>query len=208
MLRVGLTGGIGTGKTLACKIFSSLGVPVIDADEIVSEFSMPGAPTLDEIRNTFGNRIVDAKGNLQRSKLRHIVFSDTKKRRRLEKILHPIVRERIRNFITSQEAPYCVICAPLLIESDMLDLIDVVVVIDCSESVQIERAKKRGGLEEAEILKIIAAQVPRPGRLAAADIVIDNSGDETSLQRQLKQLHKDFIEGVRLGSDEHPSRPV
>ena len=194
MLRVGLTGGIGAGKTLACEIFSSLGVPVIDADAVVSELVAPGAPKYDEIRDAFGFDIIDAEGNLRRNRLRHAVFSDAKKRKQLEKILHPAVREKIRDFAASQKARYCIICVPLLIESDMLDLADVVVVIDCPESVQIERTKKRGSLEEAEILRIIAAQISRPERLAAADIVIDNSGNEIALERRVKLLHRDFME--------------
>ena len=198
MLRVGLTGGIGAGKTLACKIFSSLGVPVIDADEIVHELSAPSTPKLDDIRSAFGNSVMGTEGNLRRDKLRHLVFSNAKKRRRLEKILHPAVRERIENFAASQKTRYCIICVPLLLESDMLDLINVVVVIDCPESIQIERAKKRGLLKETEIRKIIAAQISRPERLSAADIVIDNSGDKIALKQHVNLLHKDLMKEFAL----------
>ena len=193
MIRVGITGGIGAGKTLACEILSLLGAPIIDTDKVARELSAPGTPELGKICAAFGDDIVDTRGMLRRNKLRRVVFSDERKRKQLEEILHPPIRERIKNLIASLEARYCIICSPLLIESNMLDLIDMIVVIDCPEFMQIERIKKRRKLEEEEIPGIIAAQMPRAQRLALADIVIDNSGDDNALRQRLKLLHERLV---------------
>lgn len=188
MLRVGLTGGIGAGKTLACKTFSSLGVPVIDADEIAHELSAPGKPELKAIHKAFGEEILDSRGRLRRNRLRQIVFSDQGEKERLEKILHPAIKREMQDIIASLRAHYCVVCVPLLIESNMLDLADMVVVIDCPETAQIKRVMRRDRLEEATVLRIIASQASREERLAKADIVIDG-GDENLLRERVKSLH-------------------
>lgn len=189
MIKVGLTGGIGSGKSLACKIFESFGVPVIDADEISRRLTAPGSPRVDEIRGIFGERIIDAAGALKRDELRRAVFSDDEKKKRLEALLHPAVKEEIQNALASLHAPYCVVCVPLLIESGFSDLIDVTVVLDCPESLQAERVEKRSGLSRTETLAIIEKQASREQRLAAADVVIDNSGDESALKKRLESLH-------------------
>ena len=196
MIRVGLTGGIGVGKTLACEIFLSLGVPVIDADEIVRELSAPGEPAWKNIRSVFGDDILDSQGTIDRDKLRRLVFSDENKKKQLEKILHPAVKKKIQHLAASLKKNYCIICIPLMIESNMLNLVDTVIVIDCPESVQVERVKKRSKLNESEILKIISSQVSRNKRVEKADIVIDNSGDKTILKRRLESLHGDLMRRI------------
>ncbi len=189
MIKVGLTGGIGSGKSLACKIFESFGVPVIDADEISRRLTAPGSPYVDEIRGIFGEHIIDAAGALKRDELRRVVFSDDEKKKRLEALLHPAVKEEIQNALASLHAPYCVVSVPLLIESGFSDLVDVTVVLDCPESLQTERVGKRSGLSRTETLAIIEKQASREQRLAAADVVIDNSGDESALEKRLESLH-------------------
>lgn len=198
MLRVGLTGGIGVGKTVACNTFLSLGVPVVDADKIARELSTFSKPVLREIRDAFGDEILDPEGVPRRDKLRRIVFSDGKKRKQLERILHPAIKKKLRDTMASLQTPYCVACIPLLIESNMLDLVDVVVVIDCPKPIQVKRARERDQLEEEEILKIIAVQAPKEERLAKADIVIDSSGDEAMLRKRVKALHQNFMQKTQL----------
>ncbi len=190
MIKAGLTGGIGSGKSLACRIFASLGVPIIDADEIAHRLTAPGNPQLEAIRDVFGDGVSDTAGALKRDELRRIVFSDDAKRKQLEDILHPGVKEEIQAATAALHAPYCIVSVPLLIESGMLDLVDTTIVLDCPKSAQVERAGKRSGLSPAEILAIIEKQASRRERLAAADIVIDNSGDEDALKKQLISLHE------------------
>lgn len=189
MIKVGLTGGIGSGKSLARETFESLGVPVIDADEISRRLTAPGGPCLDAVRRAFGEHLIDTAGALRRDALRRVVFSDEAKKKRLEEILHPAVRKEIQTALASLHAPYCVVSVPLLIESGFSDLVDVTVVLDCPQPLQIERVGKRSGLSRAETLAIIEKQAPREQRLAAADVVIDNSADKGALKKRLESLH-------------------
>ena len=189
MIKVGLTGGIGSGKSLACEIFESLGVPVIDADKISRRLTAPGSSYLDAIRGIFGERVIDAEGALRRDELRRIVFSDDARKKRLEDLLHPAVKEEIQNALARLHAPYCVVSVPLLIESGFSDLVDVTVVLDCPTSLQVERVGKRSGFSRAETLAVIEKQASREQRLAAADVVIDNSGNQGTLKKRLESLH-------------------
>ncbi|MBS3951550.1 MAG: dephospho-CoA kinase [Methylomicrobium sp.] len=193
MLRVGLTGGIGSGKTTVASLFAEQGIPIIDADELARALVEPGQPALAKISQAFGEAMIDAKGNLDRGALRNLVFADDKQKEKLEAILHPLVRDRIVSAVEELTAPYCIICVPLLFESGMDDLVDRVLVVDCPVTLQIERVKKRNRLSESVILAIIAAQLSRESRNARADEIIDNTCDNSQLAEQVKKLHNLYL---------------
>ncbi|MFB3045049.1 MAG: dephospho-CoA kinase [Acidiferrobacterales bacterium] len=193
MLRIGLTGGIGSGKTTVADMFANHGVPVIDADEIARALVAPYQPAYDEIINAFGRDIVDGDGNIDRDKLRRLVFDDAQRRRELEAILHPRVRTEIHHQSVELDAPYCIIVIPLLIEADQLDLVERVLVVDLDEEKQVQRVGPRSALSEAEVRKIIAAQIERSERLRHADDVIENNADIASLGAQVEKLHRRYL---------------
>ncbi len=193
MLRIGLTGGIGSGKTTVADMFANRGVPVIDADEIARALVAPYQPAYDEIIEAFGRDIVDGDGNIDRDKLRRLVFDDTQRRRELEAILWPRVRTEIHHQSVELDAPYCIIVIPLLIEADQLDLVERVLVVDLDEEKQLQRVGARIGLSEAEVRKIIAAQIERSERLRHADDVIENNADMASLKAQVEKLHRRYL---------------
>lgn len=193
MLRIGLTGGIGSGKTTVADMLANHGVPVIDADEIARALVAPYQPAYDEIIEAFGRDIVDGDGNIDRDKLRRLVFDDTQRRRELEAILWPRVRTEIHHQSVELDAPYCIIVIPLLIEADQLDLVERVLVVDLDEEKQLQRVGARIGLSEAEVRKIIAAQIERSERLRHADDVIENNADMASLKAQVEKLHRRYL---------------
>ena len=193
MLRIGLTGGIGSGKTTVADMLANHGVPVIDADEIARALVAPHQPAYDEIIEAFGRDIVDGDGNIDRDKLRRLVFDDTQRRRELEAILWPRVRTEIHHQSVELDAPYCIIVIPLLIEADQLDLVERVLVVDLDEEKQLQRVGARIGLSEAEVRKIIAAQIERSERLRHADDVIENNADMASLKAQVEKLHRRYL---------------
>jgi dephospho-CoA kinase len=193
MLRIGLTGGIGSGKTTVADMLANHGVPVIDADEIARALVAPHQPAYDEIIEAFGRDIVDGDGNIDRDKLRRLVFDDTQRRRELEAILWPRVRTEIHHQSVELDAPYCIIVIPLLIEADQLDLVERVLVVDLDEEKQVQRVGARIGLSEAEVRKIIAAQIERSERLRHADDVIENNADMASLKAQVEKLHRRYL---------------
>lgn len=193
MLRVGLTGGIGSGKTTVAEMFGKHGVPVIDADEIARSLVDPYQPAYREVIEAFGNDIVDGEGNIDRDKLRELVFDDAERRQELEAILHPRVRTEIHHQSVELDAPYCIVVIPLLIEADQLDLVERVLVVDLDEEKQVQRVGARSGLSEAEVRKIIAAQIERAERLGHADDVIDNNADIANLESQVEKLHRRYL---------------
>ncbi len=193
MLRIGLTGGIGSGKTTVADMLANRGVPVIDADEIARALVAPYQPAYDEIIEAFGRDIVDGDGNIDRDKLRRLVFDDTQRRRELEAILWPRVRTEIHHQSVELDAPYCIIVIPLLIEADQLDLVERVLVVDLDEEKQLQRVGARIGLSEAEVRNIIAAQIERSERLRHADDVIENNADMASLKAQVEKLHRRYL---------------
>ncbi len=193
MLRIGLTGGIGSGKTTVADMLANHGVPVIDADEIARALVAPHQPAYDEIIEAFGRDIVDGDGNIDRDKLRRLVFDDTQRRRELEAILWPRVRTEIHHQSVELDAPYCIIVIPLLIEADQLDLVERVLVVDLDEEKQVQRVGARIGLSEAEVRKIIAAQIERSERLRHADDVIENNADMAGLKAQVEKLHRRYL---------------
>jgi dephospho-CoA kinase len=193
MLRVGLTGGIGSGKSTVASLLAMRGVPVIDTDEIARRLTEPGEGAHDEIIRSFGKAILDENKKIDRDKLREQVFENINERHRLEAILHPRIREAIGRKLPELDSPYCIIVVPLLVESGFIDLIDRVLVVDVSESTQIQRTMARSGLNEVEIRKIISAQATRAQRLQKADDVIDNNGDRKRLEAEVERLHQWYL---------------
>ena len=191
---IGLTGGIGSGKSAAASLFGKLGAPVIDADVIARQLVAADKPALAEIARTFGAHVLTAAGELDRGALRRIVFADNAARSRLEAILHPRIREQIQNEINKVRAPYCIVVIPLLLETGQSDLVDRILVIDVPLATQISRVASRDRLPREEILAIIEAQVSPGTRLAAADDVIENSGGLDELATQVNQLHEKYLE--------------
>jgi len=193
MLIIGLTGGIGSGKTTVCNCFSTLGTPIIDADLVARDVVMPGTPGLTQIINTFGQGILAQDGALDRGKLREQVFSDASSRKELEAILHPLIRQQMDEKLAQLKAPYAILAIPLLLESERREGIDRVLVIDAEESQQIARACQRDHRSEEQILAIIAAQCSRKDRLNAADDVIYNTGDLKQLNSQVTEMHNHYL---------------
>lgn len=188
-LKVGLTGGIGCGKSTALRRFAELGVPVMDADDCVREVQEPGTPAYKAIVEAFGASCVAADDRLDRARLRSMVFKDEAARRTLEAIVHPAVREAISAWCARQTASYCVVAIPLLIESGDYAFLDRVVVVDCEPAQQIARVAARSQLSPGEVEAIMRSQATPAQRRAAADYILDNRGDETALCRQVDELH-------------------
>ena len=177
MLVIGLTGGIGSGKSTVAGLFAQHDVPVLDADDVAHDLVVPGSPALDAIRQQFGEDIVTESGQLDRAKLREQVFHDPGKRAQLEAILHPPVRQRIREWLGQQDTCYVIVIIPLLIETGMQAMVDRILVVDCPEAVQVKRVIQRNQLDETLVREILDAQASRETRLREADDVIDNSGN-------------------------------
>ncbi|MCU7892028.1 MAG: dephospho-CoA kinase [Candidatus Thiodiazotropha sp. (ex Ustalcina ferruginea)] len=193
MLVIALTGGIGSGKSAVSRHFESLGVPVLDADLLAHQLVKPGLPALLEIQAIFGDHMVDAQGRLNRASLRDIVFGDLQQRHRLEGILHPRIRQAMEEWLEHQSTPYVVLGIPLLFETGQTTLADRVLVVDCDESLQIERVAKRDQLSTAQIAQIMASQVDRQTRLNGADDVIENNGSLETLIDATERLHQYYL---------------
>lgn len=190
---VGLTGGIGSGKSTAARHFAALGVPVVDADLVARELVAPGSPALREIHARFGDEILRADGGLDRARLRELVFADPDRRRALEAILHPRVYAEMARRIAALDAPYCIAVIPLLLETGRRAFVDRVLVVDSSEALQRARARRRDGVTATVVNAVMRAQVDRPTRRASADDIIDNDGDLAALQRQVEVLHHRYL---------------
>ena len=189
---VGLTGGIGSGKTSASNQFMALGIPVIDSDVIAREVVLPGMPALSAISEHFGTAIIQDDGQLNRAALRQKIFQDNHEKQWLESLLHPLIRERTINQLTeaSKGKPYIILSSPLLLETDQHTLCDVIVIVDLLEQQQVERATRRDKNSTEQIKRIIAAQISREERLANADYILDNSGSYEQLIEQVNSLDK------------------
>ncbi len=195
-LRVGLTGGIGCGKSTVAALFANLGVTVIDADEISRELVRPGRPALNRIVRLFGSEILIA-GELDRRALRRRIFAEPALRRALEDLLHPLVYRDMAERASCLGAPYCILSVPLLLETAPPHFVDRVLVIDCSIENQIRRTQARDKIPEQEVRRIIDAQISRAARLKAADDVLDNDGALPALRRRIAQLHVRYLQLAR-----------
>ncbi len=194
MLIIGLTGGIGSGKSTVAELFRELGVPVYDADVEARRLVEPGQPTLHLLTREFGSQILQHDGSLDRAKLRTLVFSDSDQRRRLESILHPPIRAALQKHIAATTAPYCIVVIPLLFESGQRDLVKRVLVVDTPEAQQISRTVARSGLDHAMVEHIMAAQWSRAQRVAQADDVIANTGSLDTLRAHVETLHTQYLQ--------------
>lgn len=193
MLKIGLTGGIGCGKTTVANLFAGYGVPIIDADAIARYLVEPGLPAFQQLRQCFGSSIIDSHGRLNRAGLRELVFSDDQKRRQLESIMHPLIYQEMQTLVAALHDTYVILIIPLLLETGRHNLVDRIAVVDCPENMQIERVKNRDGLAESTVFAILQTQVSRHQRLSSADDIIDNSGDAAALARQVETLHNLYL---------------
>lgn len=199
-LRVGLTGGIASGKSTVADMFAGLGVPVIDTDVIAREVVLPGRPALDEIREAFGDGVIAPDGTLDRAAMRAIVFGDDAARRRLEAILHPRIGAATRAQADAAGGDYQIIVVPLLVESALRGFVDRVLVVDCDEDTQIARLLARDAETEAQARRILAAQSSRAERMAIADDVIVNDGSLDDTRKQVEALHRQYL-GAATGQE-------
>jgi dephospho-CoA kinase len=192
-LRIGLTGGIASGKSTVAQRFMELGVSVIDADSASRDVVAPGTPGLRQIVERFGPRVIAETGELDRRALRDLIFIDPKARRDLETILHPLIRAHMEESAAAAEGPYVVMAIPLLVEGGPTDRVDRVLVVDVDEALQLERVMARDGCSLEQARAILSAQASRPARLAAADDVILNSGTVTDLRQSVDRLHERYL---------------
>ena len=191
---VGLTGGIGSGKSAAAQVFEELGATVIDTDAIAHALTAPGGTAIAPIRTAFGADYVTAEGALDRARMRELVFGDAAKKRQLESILHPMIRSQTSEGVQAARGAYVILMIPLLIEShDYRKRCQRILVVDCPEQVQVARVMARSGLAAEQVRAIMANQVSRGARLAAADDVIDNSRDPAHLRHQVEALHARYL---------------
>ncbi len=197
---IGLTGGIGSGKSRAAALFAERGAAVVDTDAIAHELTRADGAAIPSLLATFGATVLAADGSLNRDAMRARVFSDPGERQRLEHVLHPLIREHARKQVLQSATPYVLLVVPLLLETGAYrDLVNRVLVVDCSESQQIARTMARSHLAEAAVRAIMAAQLPRAERLAQADDVIRNDGDIAHLQAQVLGLHQHYLQLVAAG---------
>jgi dephospho-CoA kinase len=192
---VALTGGIGSGKSTVAQAFEMLGVEVVDADALAHRLTAPRGAAIPAIRAEFGAEVIDADGALDRARMRRLAFADAESRKRLEAILHPMIRAETERLACTARSQYVILMIPLLVESGApRDRCDRVLVVDCPEEEQIRRVTVRSGLPRAEVEAIIATQASRADRLAAADDVLDNSGDPALIGPQVEALHRRYLD--------------
>ncbi|HEY6130654.1 MAG TPA: dephospho-CoA kinase [Halioglobus sp.] len=192
-LVVGITGGIGSGKSAVTRCFEQRGITVVDADRVARMVVEPGSPALAAIAEHFGADILLADGSLDRAALRRRVFSDDTERRWLERLTHPLIGQEIQDQLRASRSPYSILSSPLLLDTSQKALVDCVVVVDAPEELQLQRTVQRDSNDEAQVKRIMAAQMSRKDRLERADIVIDNSRSLEELDIQVAELHKEFL---------------
>lgn len=193
MFVVGVTGGIGSGKTAVTNLFAELGITIVDADLCARIVVEPGRPALTEIVEHFGSGILQADGTLDRAAMRKRVFLDPDDRRALERITHPRIGEEIRKQLREAESPYAILVSPLLIEGDQHELCNRILVVDVPESVQLQRTMQRDSNDAEQVKRIIASQASREQRLSRADDVIENTGTLDDLRAQVAALHQQYL---------------
>lgn len=192
-LIVGLTGGIGSGKSAASACFAKLGVTIVDADVIAREAVQPNTPALQAIAKHFGPEILLPNGALNRAQLRHIIFAQPEAKTWLESLLHPLINQRLQQQLHSARSAYAVLASPLLLETSQHQLVDRILVIDCPPEVQIQRAAQRDNIDPAQIKAIMATQINRTERLKRADDVLHNHGDLQELEGEVAKLHQQYL---------------
>jgi dephospho-CoA kinase len=192
-LIVGITGGIGSGKSAVTRCFEQLGITVVDADLAARVIVEPGRPALAAIAQRFGADILLQDKTLDRAALRQRVFSDEGERHWLEQLTHPLIGQEIMDQIAASTSPYTILSSPLLLETSQKALVDCVVVVDVPQDIQLQRTMQRDSNDEAQVKRIMAAQMQRDKRLALADIVLDNSRSLIELEESVKELHKEFL---------------
>ncbi len=192
-LRIGLTGGIASGKSTVARRFTELGIPVIDADESSRVVVAPGQPGLERVVQRFGSGVLSAEGELDRRALRNLIFTDPDKRRDLEAILHPLIRADMERRAAEAVGAYLVMAIPLLVESAARDRADRILVVDADEAAQLERLTARDSVSLDQARAILAAQASRESRLKAADDVLVNSGTEAQLRDAVDRLHQRYL---------------
>ena len=197
---IGLTGGIGSGKSAAADLFAARGAEVVDTDQIAHQLTAPGGAAMEAIRQAFGAGVVAADGALNRPAMRALAFEDPEARKRLEAILHPMIRAESDRLCRAATAPYVLLVVPLLIESGTYrQRVRRLCVVDCPEAVQVARVMQRSRLEESQVRAIMAAQASRAERLAAADDVVDNGGSHAQLAEQVERLHAVYLQLAARG---------
>lgn len=204
--RVGLTGGIASGKTTVANLFAALGVPIVDTDVLAREVLEPGTPLLAEVLGHFGPGVLAVDGTLDRRALRARVFADPAERRWLEERTHPAIRARTDALCDAARGPYVIVAIPLLVETGGADRFDRVLVVDADPDAQIARLQARDGSTRAEAERILIAQATRAARLAVANDVIHNDGDLAALRDQVESLHHRYVEAAGLARGEGNQR--
>ena len=194
MLTIGLTGGIASGKSTVSHYFSQLGITIIDADEVARDVVSVGQPALEDLTHHFGPTILNDNGTLNRKKLRNIIFDDDNERQWVERLLHPIIRKKMKESIGQATSPYCIMAIPLIVESQPNPLLDRILVVDCPKELQIQRVQMRDNISNDDAIKIVNAQATREERLAIADDVIENSSNEEQLKEDVDRLHQHYLE--------------
>ena len=196
MLIIGLTGGIGSGKSVASDKFASLGITVVDADVASRTVVEPGKPALQEIESHFGSEIITEDGQLDRAKLREIIASDAEERKWLESVLHPRIGEQIAKEISESTSPYTLFVAPLLLETNSQEMCARVVVVDVPNDIQVERTAKRDKVPIDQVEQMVSAQMEREKRLEKADDVLLNTSTIEELEKKVEQLHEMYLQMV------------
>lgn len=194
MFRIGLTGGIASGKTTVSDMFAALGVPVIDTDLVARDLVRPGMPALEEIRERFGDEVLRQDGSLDRTALRKLVFENEANRKALEAILHPRIRQETMARSNADGGPYQIIVVPLLVESPLKSSMDRIIVVDCDPQTQLKRLLSRDKESIEQARRMIASQANREERLAIASDVIINDGDIDETRQQVEKLHRSFLQ--------------
>ena len=203
---VGLTGGIGSGKSAAADMFKELGINVIDADQVARDVVAPSSPALTEIHQRFGDTVLLETGELNRAFLREKVFSNAEDKQWLNQLLHPLIRIRLIEQCNEARSSYCILMVPLLIENNMQSMVNRIAVVDVSESQQLARASVRDDTSVQQIQAIMAAQASRKQRLQHADDVIDNRGDLQHLRHQVVELHQQYCQYALASAAKHSER--
>lgn len=190
---IGLTGGIGSGKSLAGERFQKMGVAVFDADQIVRDLIAKQRDIQEKVIDKFGREILNTEGHIDRKKLQIIIFESGKKRKWLEKLLHPLVIQEFKKMVANVKSPYCVLIIPLLFEAKLENFVDRILVLDTTVKLQIERTRKRSRLTYRQIRSILKTQISRKKRRQKADDLIKNLGTKTAFVKAIKEIHKFYL---------------